>query len=257
MNSMVVKKNKKRKIQRNSIVEPISEINKIKIIENEDPLVELNSYCPEVIIAVNWRTGQNQVLFARKQVANMLKKAARYLPSGYKLSIFSAFRSIEDQFEVYQRVYRRFRRNHKGAPKSVLRRLTNRFVHPPDVKTPPGHSTGGCIDLSIVGPDGQELSMTKPFKWRTPKSRGVASTYAEGLHEEARRNRKMLIDVMTRAGFTNYAGEWWHWSYGDSCWAWRIGGKIAIYGVARLTPKQETKRAKIAAKPSAKKRKPK
>jgi len=236
------------KNKRNSVVEPISEINKIKIIDNGDPMVELNSYCPEIIIAKNWRTEEKQVLYARRHVAEMLKKASRSLPKGYKLTVFSAFRSLEDQIEIYGRVYRRFKRRHKGAPTSVLRRLTNRFVHPPDIKTPPGHSTGGCIDLTLVGPDGKELSMTKPYKWRTPRSRGVSATYAEGLHEEARRNRKILIDAMTKAGFTNYAGEWWHWSYGDSCWAWRIGRKTAIYGVARLTNEQEKKRNSAPAK---------
>jgi D-alanyl-D-alanine dipeptidase len=245
---MAVRKNSKIRSRRNSVVEPISEINQIKIIENGDPLVELNAYCPEVTIGTNWRTGEKQVLHARKHVAEMLKQAARYVPRGYKLMVFSAFRSIEDQIEIYHRVYRRFKRRHPKAPKSVLRRLTNRFVHPPDIKTPPGHSTGGCIDLTLVGPDGKELSMTKPYKWRTPKSRGVAATYAEGLHEDAQHNRKILIKAMTQAGFTNYAGEWWHWSYGDSCWAWRLGRKTAIFGLARLSPEQEAKRKSFSSK---------
>ncbi len=218
---------------RNSIIEPISELNKIKIRDNGEPLVKLNDFDARIVILPNWRTGQPQRLFARRTVAQMLQKAASYLPNGHKLGVFSAFRSIEEQERIYQRVYRRFKRRHPNAPENVLRRLTNRFVHPPDIKTPPGHSTGGAIDLTILGPDGKELDMTKPFKWRTPKSRSVAATYAEGLSEEARKNRALLIQAMTKAGFTNYAGEWWHWSYGDSCWAWRLGRKTAIYGVAR------------------------
>ncbi len=229
-----------------SVVEPISEINKIKIVDNGDPMVELNSYCPRIVIATNWRTGAKQVLYARRQVADMLNIAARYLPKGYKLDVFSAFRSVEEQIEIYNRVYRRFKRQHQGAPKSLLRRLANRFVHPPDIKTPPGHSTGGCIDLSLIGPDGKEVNMTKPFKWRTPKSRRVTATYAEGLHLDAQQHRKILIEAMTKAGFTNYAGEWWHWSYGDSCWAWRMGKTTALYGVAQLSEAQKKKRERAA-----------
>jgi len=30
-------------------------------------------------------------------------------------------------------------------------------------------------------------------------------------------------------GLTNYLGEWWHWSYGDSGWALRVGAKKAVY----------------------------
>jgi len=30
-------------------------------------------------------------------------------------------------------------------------------------------------------------------------------------------------------GLTNYLGEWWHWSYGASGWALRVGAKTALY----------------------------
>jgi D-alanyl-D-alanine dipeptidase len=220
------------KFRKNSLVEPISELNTIKIRDNGEPLVELNGLDPHIVVLPNWHTGEPQRLFARKTVTKMLQKAARLLPKGYKLGVFSAYRSLEEQKNIYQRAYRRMKRRYPNAPKNVLRRLTNRFVHPPDIKTPPGHSTGGAIDLTILGPDGKELDMTSPYKWRTPKARAVAATYAEGISAEARKNRELLIKVMTKAGFTNYAGEWWHWSYGDSCWAWRLGRKTAIYGVA-------------------------
>lgn len=215
-----------------SIVEPISELNKIQICDTGEPLIELNGLDARVVVLPNWRTGELQRLFARKTVAQMLQKAARLLPKGYKLGVFSAYRSIEEQEQIYRRVYRRMKRRHPKAPKNVLRRLTNKFVHPPDIKTPPGHSTGGAIDLTIVGPNGKELDMTSPYKWRTPKARAVAATYVEGISNEARKNRELLIKVMTKVGFTNYAGEWWHWSYGDSCWAWRLGHRTAIYGLA-------------------------
>lgn len=218
--------------KKHSVSEPISELNKIKIRDNREPLVKLNGLSAKIVILPHWRTGEPQQLFARRTIAEMLKKAANHLPREYKLGLLSAYRSLAEQEKIYRRAYRRFKRRHPHAPKSVLRRLTNRFVHPPDIKTPPGHSTGGAIDVTILSPDGKELNMTAPFKWRTPKARAVAATYASGLTEEARKNRALLIRVMTKAGFTNYAGEWWHWSYGDSCWAWRLGRKIAIYGIA-------------------------
>ncbi|MCS6936559.1 MAG: M15 family metallopeptidase [Candidatus Bipolaricaulota bacterium] len=220
-------------VRRNSIVEPISELNKIKIRDNGEPLVRLNGRSRRIVVLPNWRTGEPQELFVRQTVAQMLERAASFLPKGYKLGVFSAYRSVAEQEKIYRRVYRRFKRRYPHAPKNVLRRMTNRFVHPPDIKTPPGHSTGGAVDVTILNSKGQELDMTSPFKWRTPKARAVAATYAKGLSEEARKNRALLIEAMTKAGFTNYAGEWWHWSYGDSCWAWRLGRKVAIYGLAQ------------------------
>jgi hypothetical protein len=42
---------------------------------------------------------------------------------------------------------------------------------------------------------------------------------ASGLSRSARRNRDLLAEVMVGAGFVNYPTEWWHWSFGDRCWA--------------------------------------
>jgi len=58
----------------------------------------------------------------------------------------------------------------------------------------------------------------------------TAPTNFPGISKEARLNRRILITAMSKAGFTNYLGEWWHWSYGDSAWAVRIGRGTAIYG---------------------------
>jgi len=220
-------------VRRNSLVEPISELNKIKIKDNCEPLVDLTKHCPQIAFNTEpdfW--GERRLFYARRTVADMLNQAQSFLPKGYKLYIRGAYRTLEKQRKIYQRVYRRFKRAHPEWPAHILRRQTNRFVHPPDIPTPPGHCTGGAIDLTLLGPDGKELNMTSPYKWGTPNSRKVAATYAEGITEEARRNRQLLIEAMSRAGFTNYAGEWWHWSYGDSCWAWRLGCKTAIYGIA-------------------------
>lgn len=214
-------------------MEPIAELNKIRIKDNGEPLVALKKYCPHIAFKSEpdfW--GDPRLFYARRALAERLNKAQSLLPHGYKLHITAAYRTLEKQRKIYGRVYRRLKRAHPDWPKNILRRQTNRFVHPPDIPTPPGHCTGGAIDLTILGPDGKELNMTAPYKWGTPNSRNVAATYAEGITEKARRNRQLLIEAMSRAGFTNYAGEWWHWSYGDSCWAWRLGRKTAIYGLA-------------------------
>ncbi len=74
-------------------------------------------------------------------------------------------------------------------------------------------------------PNEELLDMTSPFEW----DETGAPTELKGLSPEARANRKLLIDALSAAGLTNYTGEWWHWSYGDSGWALRIGAKSALY----------------------------
>ncbi|WP_329601537.1 MULTISPECIES: hypothetical protein [Burkholderia] len=39
-----------------------------------------------------------------------------------------------------------------------------------------------------------------------------------------------MIAALTRAGFTNYPSEWWHWSFGDRYWAVTQNESHAIYG---------------------------
>lgn len=219
-------------VQRHSLVEPISKLNKIKIRDNGEPLVDLTRHCPQIAFNTEpdfW--GDRRLFYARRTVADMLNRAQSFLPKGYKLYITSSYRTLDKQRKIYQRVYRRFKRAHPEWPENILKRQVNRFVHPPDIPTPPGHCTGGAIDLTLSGPDGKELNMTAPYKWGTRNSRKVAATNANGITKQARRNRQLLVEAMSRAGFTNYAGEWWHWSYGDSCWAWRLGRKTAIYGI--------------------------
>ena len=45
------------------------------------------------------------------------------------------------------------------------------------------------------------------------------------------RNRRIMFDALTTAGFSNAPNEFWHWSYGDIQWAKRSKKKTAIYGV--------------------------
>ena len=107
----------------------------------------------------------------------------------------------------------------------------NKYLAPPDAKHPPGHSTGGAVDVTIVGPDGEELDMSSTIKPDLPPM-ATLPTYSREITTSAAKNRRMLLDVMLAAGFSNFPGEWWHYSYGDSAWAVRTGAPCAIYGAA-------------------------
>lgn len=224
------------RIPRASIAEPIRELDKIKIVECGEPLVSLKECCPDLLFSDEPdRIGNPRLFFARERVAAMLNRAQALLPQGHRLKILSAYRTLEYQRHIYHEVYQRFKEEHPHWPKNILRRQTNRFVHPPDARTPPGHCTGGAVDLTIMRPDGEELDMTSPYGREREEMRHVAATYDPKISPRARKNRELLLDVMAAVGFTNYAGEWWHYSYGDSGWAWRLGRKTALYGLAEPT----------------------
>ncbi len=245
---------RKRRRRRGSVVEPIRELERIQIIECGEPLVPLKERCPEIVLTDEPdRQGNPRLFFVRETVARMLNEAQALLPKGYRLKVWSAYRTLDYQRFIYREVYERFKREHPEWPENILRRQTNRFVHPPDAKAPPGHCTGGAVDLTIVGPDGRELDMTSPYSAEVPERMLTAETFSPKISPQARKNRELLLRVMTAVGFTNYAGEWWHFSYGDSGWAWRLGRKTAIYGLAEPTPDilEVLERARSSASASA------
>lgn len=74
-----------------------------------------------------------------------------------------------------------------------------------------GHSRGGAVDLTLTYPDGQLLDMGTPFDFFGSKSHQGAA----GLTAEQERNRQILVQIMTSAGFSVYSEEWWHYILQD------------------------------------------
>lgn len=204
------------------IPEPISAINKIPIRESCEPTLDLSESAPELLL-------RDKCMFARETVTAMLNKAQTLLPEGYKLLIKTACRSMEYQRNMYWGFYQSISEQHPEWPVSQVRREVNKFLAPPDAKHPPGHTTGGAVDVTIIAPNGEELDMVSTIDG-THDVMSTLPTYVKNVSPKVAKNRQMLIDIMVAAGFSNYPGEWWHWSYGDSAWAVRVKAELAPYG---------------------------
>ncbi len=87
-----------------------------------------------------------------------------------------------------------------------------------------GHSRGSAVDVGLAPLDGASaqgvacgadsavtLDFGTGFDCFDPASHTASATASD----EARRNRKMLVDAMRAAGFHNYAREWWHFTLAD------------------------------------------
>src|SRR5918912_3556065 len=116
-------------------------------------------------------------------------------------------------------------REHPQWPLSALRRATNQYFAPYDQPAPPGHCTGGAVDVVLLGPDGEPVDVNSPaVGWE------AAYTWSDKISPESKRNRMILVEAMLNAGFSNCREEYWHYSYGDSAWAVRVGEKTCPYG---------------------------
>jgi len=114
-----------------------------------------------------------------------------------------------------------------------------RFWAPPSesTATPPPHSTGGAVDLTLADAQGQELAMGGAIDAIGPISEPLhyaAMAQQQPDSQEAfwHGRRLALTEAMQAAGFAQHPNEWWHFSWGDQLWAWRTGAVQACYGRA-------------------------
>jgi len=203
--------------------EPIRALNRIRIEENDDPLVELIHRRHGIYVCCDRR------IWLRQAVAAKLLAVQRSLPRGIHLFVIEGYRSLARQQLIYERFLRQSYVDHPEWPLNIRRREINRMVAPPDVKCPPGHCTGGAVDLTLVGPKGAELDMLSPCQDRFED---CTPTFFPSLSSETLHNRELLYDAMEAQGFKNYPLEWWHYSCGDSGWAYRLGLDTCPYGAA-------------------------
>jgi D-alanyl-D-alanine dipeptidase len=207
--------------------EPVEALVKVPIVDNGEPLVDIFAVCP----GLRWAEKSPRFDFprsglARRTVAEMLKHAQGLLPHGLHLQIVGAFRPFDIQRQMYEAARAEMAAQHPDWDDDLLTEYLNVFSAPPIWDTPPPHTTGGAVDLSIIDEHGERLDMVSPFEigWDS------APTYIEGLSTEAQANRALLIRVLTASGLTNFPGEWWHWSWGEPGWALRTGHAVALYG---------------------------
>jgi len=107
------------------------------------------------------------------------------------------------------------------------------FWSPPshDPRTPPPHSTGAAVDVTLMDEGGQTLDMGSAIDETSVRAYPQHYATASDSHGRAcHRRRELLAVVMQEAGFVQHPNEWWHFSLGDQLWAWLRGAACAHYG---------------------------
>ncbi|MBM5815483.1 MAG: M15 family metallopeptidase [Cyanobacteria bacterium K_Offshore_surface_m2_239] len=223
----------------------------IPILDGREPLLPLPSPLhrlePHPYASLGAPYGPEACPFRLRQgVVARLLRAQRLLHDhepGWRLAIFDAWRPVAVQrFMVAHAVAQTCRERGldpegAGPAWEEVREEVAAFWAPPseDPATPPPHSTGGAVDLTLAGANGEPLDMGGAIDAIGPVSHPhhhAAAAAADPASEAARwhRRRRLLADVMIAAGFAQHPGEWWHFSWGDQLWAWRTGHPLAVYG---------------------------
>jgi len=229
----------------------------IRIADCGDPLVAIPAApfaftTPHPYVALNAPYAGKSPWMLRRQVLDALLNAQDDLATrrpGWRLKLFDAWRPVAVQAFM---VWREFGLQAAAAGRSLdgcrdpaqlqardpglyamLAATVFMFWSLPsdDPLTPPPHSTGAALDLTLQDAAGREVDMGCPIDEMT--DRAWPDHYADATEERLRmfhENRLLLNQVMGAAGFSRHANEWWHFSLGDQMWAWTRGEAEAIYG---------------------------
>lgn len=207
-----------------------AQLDAVPIEECGEPLVDFLAFAPtpKLLLAPHHPVFEfPRVHLLRERVAKMVVDAANSLPDGLRLQIVEGYRPIQIQREHFKHALQEARRRMPDASDEEIEVEAGRYSAPPDAPTPPPHTTGGAVDLEIIDENGERLDFFSPLT--LDDMRGAAMD-SKAISEQAQKNRALLRSILKPTGLTNYADEWWHWSFGDNGWALRVGAPCAVYG---------------------------
>lgn len=108
---------------------------------------------------------------------------------GYRLLVLDAYRPPEVQWQLFQQI---------GS---------DRYVSDPRQRWSK-HTYGRAVDVTLLDAEGRPMRLPSAYDDFSKKS---AAAY-QGTDPEVRANLAILQESMTKAGFTIYADEWWHFN---------------------------------------------
>ncbi|MBQ9011143.1 MAG: D-alanyl-D-alanine carboxypeptidase family protein [Bacilli bacterium] len=213
---------------------PAECIRKVKLEENNEPLVRVDT---DSNIVISDRLAPP--VYLRKTVYEKLKFMGQMLEEyGYRIKLYDAYRSFEDQQRSWDRRYKETKEQHPDLPESEIERLTRLKVSKiTDKNNVGGHQTGGAIDITLVDKDGKELNMGTRYAEHNSKTK----TKSNDLTVEEKSNRDLLVGLLEKLDFVNFPNEWWHFAYGDKMWAAYKFKRHCFYGY--IEPDLENKKS--------------
>ena len=183
-----------------NVIRDVSVYNQTVKQNSGHKLVEINKYVPDVILDIRYATVNNftgqQIYnqpraFARLPVAEALQQVQKELKrNGLGLKIYDAYRPYAATVKFYE-VYHDT--TYVASPYHGSR-----------------HNRGAAVDISLIDlTTGEELEMPTVFDDFTIK----AHPDFMNLSKKALQNRRLLINILKKNGFTVYPSEWWHFDF--------------------------------------------
>ena len=152
------------------------------------------------------------------------------LHPGWQIQIFDAYRPVEVQqymvdYTFQQTVTSRgldITKLSSSESEQIWQDVYQIWAIPSfDLHTPPPHSTGAAIDITLADDRGMPIDMGSPIDEMSPRSYPAHfGNSTDTMEQQYHHNRQLLEQIMNSAGFIRHPEEWWHFSIGDQLWAW-------------------------------------
>jgi D-alanyl-D-alanine dipeptidase len=167
-------------------------------------LIDVHLVEPTIIVDAKYSTADNftgaplpgyqanRALLRREAAAALARVQKRARAEGVALKIFDAYRPV---------------RATQAMVEWADRTGQQRLVREGYIASRSQHNLGAAVDLTLIGGDGRELDMGTLFDTFSP------AAHTANAAGEVATNRRLLVQLMTAEGFTNYEKEWWHFTY--------------------------------------------
>jgi len=237
--------------------------NNIKINECNEPLIPIPKSIhrltphPYMSLGAPYLTGSDPWVLRRSGLKRLIR-AQQYLSEinpQLQLALFDAWRPISVQEFMFNYTIKETCKSKgidindlsiDGGINDVIEEVGRFWAKPSsDPLTPPPHSTGAAIDLTLADMTCKPLDLGGEIDFIGPESspdfyKKDSFKMPYSKHQVFQDRRSLLFSVMDQAGFVQHPNEWWHFSYGDQLWSWLTKKGNAIYGAALEVSKDIT-----------------
>lgn len=227
-------------------------IKSINIIECGEPLINIReignpriSMMPDPVMPFEdaiYNSGMPGASFVRASLFEHLVRMVHYLDTlapvfGYKsgqidIKVFEGLRDLQTQQKLFDNKKSEIQQMHPEMSEEELFAETSKWVSPVRNNIPV-HSTGAAVDIRLWDNENNTFVDMGKFGvlWGSNPN---CVTFAQEITDEQKKNRLFCLLAAAHAKLTNYAYEYWHFSYGDryaAYWNWLSkDNPIAQYG---------------------------
>jgi D-alanyl-D-alanine dipeptidase len=197
------------------------------------PLEEFAVASPHPYEKLGAPYGTRSPYYLRQGVLTHLLEAQLLLQQrfpGWRIQIFDAYRPVEvQQFmvdytftEVVEAQGFNVTELSEAQQQAVWEQVYQFWASPSlNPATPPPHSTGAAVDVTLVDAAGRIVNMGSAIdEISTVSHPNYFADSTEPVNQQYHTYRQLLADVMNAYGFRRHPNEWWHFSLGDQMWAW-------------------------------------